>query len=596
MPISASSTGARHGRRRSFMAQPYKHPDTGIFYIRRKVPPDLRPALTREYKRSLKTRDPAEAKSRFAEAWSESVTVFALAKAQMQGTELLSDGDVRRLASRWFREEAERMERQGTFAGWLVQGETAGDELNGIEVPQPMALREAVEEDEDFDLPALVGRQISKMLRAEGIPMPAEKSPALQKLRLAFRENVLKLSDLASQRQQGDWLTEPESAASREPLDVSSRGTTKPALRLLALFEKYAEDKKLTDGETRGGRKSIAAYRASILQFIELCGDLQLHEISRDAVGQYRSLLVRLPSRGEGVRKLSANQMIEKADAEDLPRVSAPTVLNKLLALSAVLSFGVRMGLMTENPVIKSGTVKAAKSASNRSAGSRRRKDYTEDEIRRIFTSPIFSDQGWSSSRGDFGKAWYWMPLLLYYTGARREELAQLAVKDVRYDQPTAIPFLNILAAPDEDDGGRGVKNEGSRRRIPLHADLLSRGFMEYVHGLPSDGQLFPLMKPGPDGFYGTNFGKRWGNYLRDVVGLESSASPVHGFRHTFRTLCRDVGIPEVVGDALTGHVSKQSEGGKYGEVKLRLMADELKKYPLAVPAPTNIEIEIQPL
>jgi integrase len=320
---------------------------------------------------------------------------------------------------------------------------------------------------------------------------------------------------------------------------------------LLPLFDKYAEDKKLTDGETRGGRKSIAAYRACIQQFIELFGDLPLHEITRDIVGPYRSLLVRLPSRGEGIRKLSAQQLIEKADAENLPRVAAPTVLNKLLALSAVLSFGVRMGLMAENPVIQSGIVKAAKVASSRAPGARRRKDYTEDEIRLIFTSPIFSEQGWSSPRTDFGRALYWMPLLLYYTGARREELAQLSVKDVSYDKLTLIPFLSILASPDEDDAGRGVKNEGSRRRIPLHSDLISRGFMDYVHGLPAEGQLFPLMKPGPDGFYGTNFGKRWGNSLRDVVGLKSSASPVHGFRHTFRTLCREVGIREIVADEL---------------------------------------------
>ncbi|RZL91412.1 MAG: hypothetical protein EOP82_12825, partial [Variovorax sp.] len=30
--------------------------------------------------------------------------------------------------------------------------------------------------------------------------------------------------------------------------------------------------------------------------------------------------------------------------------------------------------------------------------------------------------------------------------------------------------------------------------------------------------------------------------YLRDVVGLRRPASPAHGFRHTFKTLCREVG------------------------------------------------------
>ncbi len=45
------------------MARPWKHPKTGIFWLRKRVPDDLRPLVgKREEKRSLHTRDPAEAK------------------------------------------------------------------------------------------------------------------------------------------------------------------------------------------------------------------------------------------------------------------------------------------------------------------------------------------------------------------------------------------------------------------------------------------------------------------------------------------------------------------------------------------------------
>jgi Arc/MetJ family transcription regulator len=67
------------------MAQPYKHPRSGIYHLRREVPDALRDALGREYKRSLDTRDPDEAKARFAEAWVECERVFALARAQING-------------------------------------------------------------------------------------------------------------------------------------------------------------------------------------------------------------------------------------------------------------------------------------------------------------------------------------------------------------------------------------------------------------------------------------------------------------------------------------------------------------------------------
>ncbi|MDP1566412.1 MAG: hypothetical protein Q8L91_09145, partial [Polaromonas sp.] len=73
---------------------------SGVYLLRRKVPPELLAVLGREYKRSLKTRDPAEAKARFAEEWTRSEEVFALARAQQGGAELLTVRDTELLASR----------------------------------------------------------------------------------------------------------------------------------------------------------------------------------------------------------------------------------------------------------------------------------------------------------------------------------------------------------------------------------------------------------------------------------------------------------------------------------------------------------------
>ncbi len=54
------------------MSRPWKHPRTGIYWLRKRVPADLIPVLgRREEKRSLKTRDPAEAKRLHLKALSE---------------------------------------------------------------------------------------------------------------------------------------------------------------------------------------------------------------------------------------------------------------------------------------------------------------------------------------------------------------------------------------------------------------------------------------------------------------------------------------------------------------------------------------------
>nr|WP_314583643.1 DUF6538 domain-containing protein [uncultured Pseudomonas sp.] len=70
------------------MAQPFRHPHSGLFYFRRRVPDDLRAVLGREYKRSLKTRDAAEAKGRHAAEWTRSEEALSLARAQFAGAEV----------------------------------------------------------------------------------------------------------------------------------------------------------------------------------------------------------------------------------------------------------------------------------------------------------------------------------------------------------------------------------------------------------------------------------------------------------------------------------------------------------------------------
>ena len=169
---------------------------------------------------------------------------------------------------------------------------------------------------------------------------------------------------------------------------------------------------------------------------------------------------------------------------------------------------------------------------------------------------------------------------LMYYTGARREELAQLAPSEV-LKSDEGIWHLSVLALEDGDDAGRSVKTTGSRRLVPLHPDLIKLGFISYV-GLQRGRQLFPFLKADPDGYFGTNFGKRWASYLRDTVGLISPAKPSHGFRHTFKTLSREVGMAEDVHDAITGHAGTSSVARGYGGMPLSSMASGMAKYPSA--------------
>jgi integrase len=91
---------------------------------------------------------------------------------------------------------------------------------------------------------------------------------------------------------------------------------------------------------------------------------------------------------------------------------------------------------------------------------------------------------------------------------------------------------------------------------------------------------VFPKLEPAAKGFYGANFGRRWAAYLRDTIRLDSPARPSHGFRHTFKTLCREAGIPEDVHDAITGHIGGSGVARGYGVMPLVSMAEQIKRFP----------------
>ncbi len=470
------------------------------------------------------------------------------------------------------------MERTGDFLSFLLPGSLVANESDEgwIEHQLYVSFRDAPGEAIEFNPLDVVAVHVRATLRSENIPSPAPDSEIFEQLAMIFWGYLLRLSDLAKLRHEGDWATKFE-IMDQEPLSVQ-RGAP-VGKTVTELFQAYKAAKILDEGNNRSTVKTLDEFGSTVRRFVELQGDLPIADVTRAVVQDYRTCLARFPTKSKGALGLTAQQLIAKAEKEKLPTLAGATIRNKLRALSAVLGYGVRMAWLTENPVEASGIAKAA-SRTAKATAARKRKDYTWDELVCIFHSPAFSTMGWQFPRRDFGHAVFWLPLLMYYTGARREELAQLAVSDVLVGEG-GVACLSILATLGEDDRGRTVKTLGSRRQVPLHPDLIRLGLVDYANGLPPEGQLFPNLRPNPDGYYGVNWGKAWAQYLRGVVLLDSPASPAHGFRHTFKTLCRQAGIPEDVHDAITGH-SSGAVGRGYGIMPLSRMLEELAKLPSA--------------
>jgi integrase len=154
-----------------------------------------------------------------------------------------------------------------------------------------------------------------------------------------------------------------------------------------------------------------------------------------------------------------------------------------------------------------------------------------------------------------------WVTKLFAYHGGRSGEFAQLRKEDV-----TTSFGVTVLRLHDEHGS---IKNEQSVRTIPLHpacADFVR--YAEAAEG-PWIFASFPVWK---EGRRGAAYQRRAADFIRKVLGIADKRLTMHSLRHTWRTLAREIDMPEDVSRAIMGHTLGKGEHAKYGD------ASSLKK------------------
>ena len=149
--------------------------------------------------------------------------------------------------------------------------------------------------------------------------------------------------------------------------------------------------------------------------------------------------------------------------------------------------------------------------------------------------------------------AWqFWIPLIGLYTGARISEPASMKVEHV-FNKTG----LDIMHLP-------GTKTDASPRDIPIHPDLISIGFLDYVNYRKSLGKemMFDVTFSKLNG-YGAAPSKWFGNLKRDV-GITHKMKVFHSFRHTITDHLNQHGAQFEANCQYTGH---SKGGGVKGQV-----------------------------
>lgn len=372
----------------------------------------------------------------------------------------------------------------------------------------------------------------------------------------------------------------PESAPSPEP----APGPTLGELVGLAIADLRA------DG--RWDDKLCRQVRSTVAVFELLISGKRFAELTQEDLATFRRKLRLLPKRYDMTSPKSREILLAAAEGRPtgLPLadlgLAAPTINRHVTALRVIHRWAAVSGLATPMWSFENLHIGVSKTKRDRN----QRPPTSLEDLKKLFALPIFT--GCQRHRGGTGQAvlrarftpgpaiihdaFYWVPLLIYYTGARREEICKLRPDDFR--ELDGIAFIQI----DETETGR-VKNHGSVRAIPLHRELSRLGLLDFVEACRHRGQdvLFPELRPtNKVQKFGDVFYKRaWVN-IRAKGGLSPRAD-IHGTRHRFSTALKDQKVESEFRGDLLGHVGKTITEERYSEAAgLRLLKEVVDRLP----------------
>lgn len=280
----------------------------------------------------------------------------------------------------------------------------------------------------------------------------------------------------------GNAPTRPRSEAlspdARATADADAGATSHGKMRLSAYFEKiYAPT--LLQGRASTGERTLPGKKLAVKLFVEIMGDKTIHSISAEDMWVFHHELLKLPDR-RGLkateRSLGSRTLIQRAESGAIvASLLHPKTVNK--HLSGIKSI---LDLAAKRSHVKASVAAGVRADVDREEETGRA--FTTDELNRIFKLPLFS----GCSEGLIAKGLlkpgpiliqddrFWIPLLLFFTGARSSEIVGLEPDDVEPDH--VVPHLLI-----QGNATRRLKNQFSKRMVPIHPFLVEIGFLEFA-------------------------------------------------------------------------------------------------------------------
>lgn len=373
-----------------------------------------------------------------------------------------------------------------------------------------------------------------------------------------------------------------ESPASHLPCDCCTRA--KEMEKISVLMEKFLTRK--ADDWGLGQQKKM---RGHCELFIELMNNPYFGELSCDMMWEYKRKLMGMPENRQAASKRhdtnNAHELISLAAKHEDKTFSQINVNNHLKALSSMFTWAVKNLYLTNNPArdILSSRKHAIRAQDQRN-------QFDKKTLDAIFSTDWFKlGKGERNKQGRFHQFrphHYWLPLIGLFSGARLNEICQLNLSDILMSESGVFYFdfnedeLEKVKASDPTPK-KSLKNENSKRIVPMHPCLVELGLPQYVDALKKAGheRLFPELIHNSIKGYGKAAGA-WFNerFLGQKLKIPRNGMlSFHSFRHTFITALDELNTPPPIQSQLVGHARGDTETAR--RYRKDRNVDKLKPY-----------------
>ena len=301
--------------------------------------------------------------------------------------------------------------------------------------------------------------------------------------------------------------------------------------------------------------------RTSLNLLIESFGDEPIGTITKEQSNIIKSHIKNLP------RNRTKNPKYREKEIQDFEKMKIPqkdllhtTTINKHLGyLSSFMIWCVNNGYSNQNPFtgMKIKQKKFARDERNR---------FTEQELKEIFTKRNYLEYT-KPSKDRY--CWYWAPLILITSGLRANEICALYLDNIRQikgnhrEKRWCFDIKEEINRPD-----KRLKNNASRRIIPIHDIILDLGFIDFLNLIkkePERKRLFEELTYG-EGTYAKSISRFWNNRYLPILGLKTPKTGLHSLRHTVIDHLKQKGVEPHFINELVGHSQGNISLDRYGE------------------------------